>query len=70
MTEHPIPRKLAEIWEVHGGYHLRVEVPAGPRSTDPYRAVEAALQAMAEILAAGKAEVFREDPPPSDARRN
>jgi hypothetical protein len=80
MSEHPIPRKLAEIWEVHGGYHLRVEVPG---STNKARAEQLAtrqaLEAMDQILAQvilGEVQTVQDEYPPrgidpfSGPRRN
>ena len=46
------PRKLAEIWEVDDGYHLRVEVGAFQRrfTADAAKAEEFASYEVIEIL--------------------
>lgn len=47
------PRKLAEIWDVDGGYHLRVEVGAFQRqlgATDRRTAAEVAEYEAIEVL--------------------
>jgi len=46
------PRKLAEIWQVDEGYHLRVEVGAFQRqlTDDPVKAEEFASFEAIEVL--------------------